>query len=707
MKYTDFSLRSQRTLLRGVLVGLMATLIMAPLPARENAQAASGHSIVTPMAEPMQSGATINEYSIPTPNSGSSNITTGVDGNFWFTETNGNKIGQLTIDGVFKEFPLSTSNSQPFGIASGPDTRLWFTEQGTNKIGAITIDGTITEFSIPTANSKPTGIATGSDDALWFTENTANKIGRITTSGTVTEFAIPTANSGALFIVQGPDSNMWFTENTASKIGRITPAGAISEFATPTANSGPQGITAAFDGNIWFTEKPVDKIGVATTAGSITEIPLFAGSDPARIAAATDGSVLITEQAPGKILKITPSAASSEIMPSDFHIETGFNEIVTSLGSGFTGVTSSQNSTSGITASVIAAMGTQSNKTLIFKDNNFDGKIDFEKILLFPPAGVGDIATYVIHVKNKGNPLSDCKIYDDEDLTQTYFNQKDFHHIPSAGPGTKSFSVSDSFSLGHNEELTLTIQATVKGSEFSNRVLNQARFVVDHTVYASAQVSYTVGPPKVFSATVAKPDGSVTAGQTGSFGININAEASDPQARGIAPEATNVNLSASVFPATDTITSSFSPNPATVPGSTTLNVSTTSSTPVGTYTIIITGTAGSVTHNAVVTLTVTVGSDFVLGFDQSTITVPAGTGKVPVNVNINRTGGFTGAVTVTPPPKMNGIKAKPPDPIATTDSSVTFKFKAAAASPGQYPLTFSAQDSAGRTRTATLTLVIQ
>ncbi len=75
---------------------------------------------------------------------------------------------------------------------------------------------------------------------------------------------------------------------------------------------------------------------------------------------------------------------------------------------------------------------------------------------------------------------------------------------------------------------------------------------------------------------------------------------------------------------------------------------------------------------------------------------------------INRTGGFAGNVTVTPPPAANGIRPKPPDPIATTDTSVVFKLKVGGGvSPGQYPLSFSGQDDSGKTRTATVTLVVQ
>src|SRR5450432_1506095 len=74
---------------------------------------------------------------------------------------------------VIMEYPIPTANSNPQGIATGPDGNLWFTEYTGNKIGKITPSGVITEYPIPTANSSPYGIVTGPDGNLWFTESTA------------------------------------------------------------------------------------------------------------------------------------------------------------------------------------------------------------------------------------------------------------------------------------------------------------------------------------------------------------------------------------------------------------------------------------------------------------------------------------------------------------------------------------------------------
>ena len=97
----------------------------------------------------------------------------------------GDPLGQIT------EFSAGiTTGSGPVGITAGPDGNLWFTEIGGNRIGRITPTGTVTEFSSGiTAGSEPLGITAGPDGNLWFTEIGGNRIGRITPTGTVTEFS--------------------------------------------------------------------------------------------------------------------------------------------------------------------------------------------------------------------------------------------------------------------------------------------------------------------------------------------------------------------------------------------------------------------------------------------------------------------------------------------------------------------------------------
>jgi DNA-binding beta-propeller fold protein YncE len=121
---------------------------------------------------------------VPTVNGGPLGIAAGPDGNLWFTERNGNRIGRITPggritpSGAIVEFPVPTTGSILRGIAVGPDGNLWFVEEGVDKVGHVTLTGAITEFSVPTASSSFSGITAGPDGQVWFAESAGHKIAR-------------------------------------------------------------------------------------------------------------------------------------------------------------------------------------------------------------------------------------------------------------------------------------------------------------------------------------------------------------------------------------------------------------------------------------------------------------------------------------------------------------------------------------------------
>jgi streptogramin lyase len=201
-----------------------------------------------------QAAGTFTEYAIPTANSRPNDISLGPDGNFWFVEQSGNKIGRITARGKITQFPIPTPNALPVSITAGPDGNLWFTEISSNneaKVGRITPAGKITEF--PILNGEPEDITAGPDGNLWFTQM-GSSIGRITPSGTITIFSIPTPLAYAQGITAGPDGNVWFVESIGNKIGKINPtSGQINEYVI--ANGRPQNITQGPTGdhNLWFT----------------------------------------------------------------------------------------------------------------------------------------------------------------------------------------------------------------------------------------------------------------------------------------------------------------------------------------------------------------------------------------------------------------------------------------------------------------------
>ncbi len=299
-------------------LGLIASLIIIGIIAIPFAGSRIGAHAQGPI--------TITEFPTPTSSSNPIKITTGPDGNLWFTEFDAHQIGKITTSGTINEYAALTSNSSPWGITTGPDGNLWFTEQyGTNKIGQITTSGTVTGYSIPTGNSNPSGITSGPDGNLWFAEAGSNQIGKITTSGIVTnEYAVPTSNSSPLDITTGPDGNLWFVEYNGNQIAKITPSGAITEFPIPTSSSNPARITTGPDGNLWFTEQSANKIGKITPGGTITEYTTPSSGAPVGITSGPDGNIWFTEIYGSKIGEITPSGTITEYsLPSGFGYPVG------------------------------------------------------------------------------------------------------------------------------------------------------------------------------------------------------------------------------------------------------------------------------------------------------------------------------------------------------------------------------------------------
>jgi streptogramin lyase len=139
-----------------------------------------------------------------------------------------------------------------YGITSGPDGNLWFTELNDNQIAKISpASGSITEYNLPGDFVGPYELATGPDGNVWFTESNQNKIGKISPTGEITEYSIPTTNVGPYAIAAGPDGNLWFTETYKNQIGKISPAsGNITEYTlsipgTTTSVTGPTSTTSS------------------------------------------------------------------------------------------------------------------------------------------------------------------------------------------------------------------------------------------------------------------------------------------------------------------------------------------------------------------------------------------------------------------------------------------------------------------------------
>jgi streptogramin lyase/tRNA A-37 threonylcarbamoyl transferase component Bud32 len=190
------------------------------------------------------------------------------NGNIWFTEYYGNRLGVLKIQypGIelqIQEFAIPTRNSQPGVVAVDNNGIVWFTESKGNKIGAYDPNaGAFSEWAIPTPNSGPWGLCIDVRNRVWFTEADGNNLGVFDpASQQFHEYRVPTSNSNPEKCLQSR-GRIWFTEMLGNKIGSFNTTGlAFSEYPIPTLNSWPRGIAIDSAENIWFTELRGDKIG--------------------------------------------------------------------------------------------------------------------------------------------------------------------------------------------------------------------------------------------------------------------------------------------------------------------------------------------------------------------------------------------------------------------------------------------------------------
>jgi streptogramin lyase len=258
----------------------------------------------TPMLFPILSVATNpNSFTVI-----SVGIVWGPDGNVWFDAVSSQGkayVSAITPSGVVTNNIFSMSAPHVGKVAVGPDGNIWATvttesESGSNMIEVCTTAGSISDKVLPTY-SNPYGIVSGPDGNVWYTETSnPNDIARLTLGGDLKEY--PSSSYGQNIAV-GADNNLWFTESNAAanNIGRCTVNGTIVEFPLPTASSEPWDITKGPDGNVWFTELAGNNIASIAPGGKITEYATPAS--PYGITTGPDGNIWFTEPSAGKVVR--------------------------------------------------------------------------------------------------------------------------------------------------------------------------------------------------------------------------------------------------------------------------------------------------------------------------------------------------------------------------------------------------------------------
>ena len=273
-------------------------------------------------------------------------ITTGPDGNLWFTDGVPGRaaVGRIAPDGSVTEFSIEqNTQTQLYNITAGPDGNLWMlairTPTGTNDDQLVAIqmtpDGNYTVFGAFLGHngedfvSNVSSLVVGPDGNLWYTAsfytqfpltNQGSIIGRITPTGDVTNFAVGLFDIAQFGvgggIAAGPDGNLWVAigdgiHGEPQGVRRVSPDGQLSD-VIPGSHPLSEMLTEA-NGNVWGLIRPgpfgtvIERI---TPDGTVSDFPLPVHEpfdspelDPCRMTITTgpDGNIWFTELGSGQI----------------------------------------------------------------------------------------------------------------------------------------------------------------------------------------------------------------------------------------------------------------------------------------------------------------------------------------------------------------------------------------------------------------------
>lgn len=287
----------------------------------------------------------IDEFPVPTHDSGPLAITNDKNGNVWFTESRSGKIGRFDPSSrQYEEFPLPNGTGDMWGILVSGNGEVWFTQSGASAGSNYTSGsfapggpGNLWSFD-PTTHAfrshliadrgrLPFRLAADPMGRIWFTELLGNRLGLFDPSlQEFHEFEVPTANAGPADLTIDSRGFIWLTESWARAIAVFNPANeSFREYRLPELAS-PVGISLDLEGRIWVADHGSNRIAsfnpqTAQVNAYPTSNPtndIFPLSIPNDIIVAPSGQVWFTEHIGNRIGRFDPvqQSLAEYIIPS-------------------------------------------------------------------------------------------------------------------------------------------------------------------------------------------------------------------------------------------------------------------------------------------------------------------------------------------------------------------------------------------------------
>lgn len=239
---------------------------------------------------------------------------------------------------VVQDFPVPTSDSGLHSIVAGKDGSLWFTEEKKGKIGRIAVNGQITEWTVPwDGEYGPEELTVAADGRVWVLSDAHARVFVIdpaVPAGPVAAFFVDPSEEGdaaeletprpgmrrANDIAAAPDGSVWVSDHLGDGITRFAPPSVFST-AGGTPDCDFDGIMAAAGGRMWCAYKGQALKRIELDVQTNVNLPTVDGFSFSALAGAPDGAIWfartssgtwISKPSNGAVGRMTPEGAVQE-----------------------------------------------------------------------------------------------------------------------------------------------------------------------------------------------------------------------------------------------------------------------------------------------------------------------------------------------------------------------------------------------------------
>jgi virginiamycin B lyase len=137
-------------------------------------------------------------------------VAVGADGSVWSTLQNANQLLRIAPDGTTSSFDIPTQGSSPGDVAVDANGDVWFLEFRGNKVGRFS-KGRFEEYAVGETNAGLTGLATAADGSVWFGMLRKGSLGQIR-DGKLTEFKLPRERARPYSVALDKSGNVWYSD---------------------------------------------------------------------------------------------------------------------------------------------------------------------------------------------------------------------------------------------------------------------------------------------------------------------------------------------------------------------------------------------------------------------------------------------------------------------------------------------------------------